>query len=61
MISLIVTIALVGLFVWAITSLVPMPEIFTKVIYVVCVVGIVLYVLSAFGLWNGRLPSLLRS
>lgn len=54
MISIVVSIALVGLLVWAITTLIPMPEPFKKGIYVVCVVGIVLYVLNEFGLTHNR-------
>jgi Co/Zn/Cd efflux system component len=50
MIQLIVVIALAGLFVWAVTSLVPMPEQFRKAILVVAVVAVVLYALSFFGL-----------
>lgn len=50
LIGLIVVIAVTGLIVWAIVTLVPMPEKFKQVIYVVAVVVVVLYVLSAFGL-----------
>lgn len=50
LLEVIVMIALAGLFVWAITTLVPMPEQFKRVIYVVTVVFLVLYVLRAFGL-----------
>ncbi len=50
LIELLLTIALVGLFVWALTTLIPMPAQFKNAIYVVCVVALVLYVLSAFGM-----------
>lgn len=50
MIGLIVVIAVTGLLVWAITTLIPMPEPFRKAIYVVAVVILVLYILQAFGL-----------
>ncbi len=53
LIELIVVIALVGLFVWAVTTLVPMPAKFAQIIYVVAVVFLVLYVLSGFGLLHG--------
>lgn len=52
MIELIVTIALVGLLVWAITTLIPMPPAFSKAIMVLGVVFVVIYVLSAFGLFH---------
>lgn len=50
LVEMIVAIALVGLFVWAITMLIPMPETFKKAIYVLSVVFLALYVLSALGL-----------
>jgi hypothetical protein len=57
MIELIVTIALVGLLVWGITTLIPMPPAFSKAIMVIGVVFCVLYVLSAFGLFHmGAMP-----
>lgn len=49
-IQLIVAIALMGLLVWAITTLVPMPAQFKNIIVVVAVVIAVLYVLSAFAI-----------
>lgn len=49
LIELIVVIAVMGLFVWATTSFVPMPAPFKRAIYVIAVVVLVLYVLSAFG------------
>ena len=52
MLSIIVTIAVVGLLVWAITTLIPMPEPFRKAIMVIAVVGLALYVLDAFGLYT---------
>lgn len=52
LITLVVTIAIVGLIVWAITTVVPMPEQFKKVIYVVCVVFLAVWILQAFGLWH---------
>jgi len=50
LIELIVIIAVIGLIVWAITTLVPMPSQFRTAIIVVAVVGLCLYVLSAVGL-----------
>lgn len=50
LLELVLIIAIVGLFVWAITTLIPMPPPFKTAIYVVCVVGLVMYLLSAFGL-----------
>lgn len=49
-ITLIVVIALVGLLVWAITTLIPMPPPFKTAIYVISVVVLVLYILQVFGL-----------
>lgn len=50
LVSLIVTIALLGLLVWAVTELVPMPAQFKKVIIVVAIVVLVLYVFGALNL-----------
>lgn len=50
MIEVIVLIALVGLLVWAVTSLVPMPPQFKNAIYVLAVVFLSFYVLSILGL-----------
>ncbi len=52
LIGLVVTIAVVGLIVWAITTLIPMPAPFKNAIYVLCVVFLVIYLLQAFGLWH---------
>ena len=48
--SLIIFIAVMGLLVWAVTTLVPMPEQFRKAIYVIAIVALCFYVLAAFGL-----------
>ncbi len=50
LIALLVVIALVGLAVWALTTLIPMDAKFKQIIIVVAVVFVVLYVLSALGL-----------
>jgi len=49
MITLILTIAVVGFIVWAIITYVPMPPLFSNVIIVIAVILLLLYVLSAFG------------
>lgn len=56
MIALIVTLALIGLIYWIVTTLIPMPAQIQRVILVVCVVVAILMVLKAFGL----LPSGIR-
>lgn len=53
LIQLIVIIAVVGLFVWAITTLLPMPAPFKNAIYVLAVVFLALFLLNAFGLLSG--------
>lgn len=52
-IGIIVSLALVGLAVHLIVTFIPMPEKFKTAIYVVAGVACLLYLLSAFGLWNG--------
>lgn len=53
MISVIISIALVGLIVYLVTTFIPMPPQFQKAIYIVCAVGLLLYLLNYFGLWSG--------
>lgn len=52
-IELIVSIAIIGLVVWLVTTVLPIPEPFkgliVKIAYVVCVVLVVLWVLSLLG------------
>lgn len=60
-IVLLVYLALIGLLVWAITSLIPMPAQIAKIIIVVAIIICVLIVLSAFGLLpsgGGQVPQL---
>ena len=54
MIQLII-IAIVGVIVWGVTSL-PMPQPFRTAIYVVCAVGLLLYLASYFGHPLGHFP-----
>lgn len=56
MISLIITIAVVGLLVWAIVTYVPMPPAFKTAIIIVAVLCLVIYILSAFGLLSRDIP-----
>ncbi len=49
MLTLIVYIAILGLIVWAITTLIPMPDAFRKVIYVLAAVVVLLLLLKALG------------
>lgn len=62
MLMLIVYIALVGMFVWAVDYLAgdKMPDIFKKAIYVLCVFFIVYLVLSFFGIMPAGMPSRLH-
>lgn len=50
LIQLIVLIAVIGLLVWAVTTVVPMPAQFQKIILVVAIVVVAFIVLQAFGL-----------
>lgn len=50
MLSVIITIAVVGLIVWLITTYIPMNDTFKKIIIAVAVILVVLYLLNAFGL-----------
>jgi hypothetical protein len=54
MITLILTLAVVGFLVWLITTYIPMPDIFKKVIIVVVIIILILYVLRVLGV--GDIP-----
>ena len=56
-IELIVVIAVVGVIVWAITYVAPMPAAFQRAIYAIAVVFLVLYVLNWLG-WLGGFHAL---
>lgn len=53
MISIIVTIALVGLVVYLITTFIPMSPKYQKGIHIAAAVCLVFYLLRYFGLWTG--------
>ncbi len=53
LIQIILIIAFAGAVVWAVTTLIPMPEQFKKAIYVLTVLALFLYVLSVFGVFPG--------
>jgi predicted membrane channel-forming protein YqfA (hemolysin III family) len=56
MIALILTLALLGLIVYLITTYIPMPPIFKTVIYVIVAVVIILYLMRVFGISDIPLP-----
>ncbi len=53
LLELILVVALAGMIVWAITTMIPMPEQFKKAIIVIAVIGLVIYILQSFGLLHG--------
>jgi hypothetical protein len=57
MIALIITLALVGLIVYLITTYIPMPPIFKTVIYVIVAIVLILYLMRVFGIADIPLPS----
>lgn len=59
MLTILVTIAIVGLIAWALTYFIPMPEKFKTAIYVVAGIGLLLYLLQFLGVGHG-LPRMLR-
>lgn len=50
MIGLILTLAVVGLIVYLITTYIPMPPIFKTVIYVIVAICLIVYLMGAFGI-----------
>lgn len=58
MIGLILTLALCGLLVWAITTYIPMPPVFKNAIYVIAAICVILYLANAFGVVDIPIPRL---
>lgn len=58
MIGLILTIALLGLIVYLITTYIPMPPVFKTVIYVIVAVILILYLMRVFGIADVPVPQL---
>lgn len=56
MIGLILSIALLGLVVYLVTTYIPMPPIFKTVIYVLVAVILIIYIMRVFGLSDIPLP-----
>lgn len=50
LISLIIVLALVGLITWAVTTYIPMPATFKRLILIVVIVCVVVWLLGLFGL-----------
>lgn len=53
LLTLIIVIAVTGFLVWAIATLIPMPQPFKTAIYVVAVAGLIYYLLNVFHIWHG--------
>jgi hypothetical protein len=58
MLSLILTLAVIGFVTWLIVTYIPMPEPFGKVIIVIVVVLLIIYVLRVLGVGDIALPRL---
>lgn len=58
MISLLITIALVGLIVWLITQYIPMPPVFKTAITVVAAVVVILWLMRVLGVGDLPVPRL---
>lgn len=50
MITLLLTLAVIGFIVWAIVTYIPMPPLFKNAIIVIAIIIVLLYVLRAFGI-----------
>ncbi len=56
MISVIITLILIGLLLYVVDTVIPMDATIRKVIRVVVLVAVILWLLQVFGIWNGSLP-----
>lgn len=61
MISVIITLILIGLLLYVVDLLIPMDPTIRKVIRVVVLVAVCLWLLQVFGIWNGSLPHISQS
>jgi amino acid transporter len=52
LVSLVLMLAVVGLFCWLIVTYIPMPAPFQKIIIAVVVIAVILYLLSYFGVYD---------
>lgn len=50
MISLIITVAVLGLIVWLVTTYIPMPEPFRSIIWVIAIIALVILLLNFAGI-----------
>jgi uncharacterized protein YhhL (DUF1145 family) len=55
MIGLIIAVIVVGLLVWFVNTYLPLPAPFKTLIWVLAVIGILVYALQAFGVFGGGL------
>lgn len=56
MLSLILTIAVIGIIVWAVITYIPMPEPFKKAIIIITAICVLAFVLNAFGVIGRDIP-----
>lgn len=52
MLSLVITLIVIGVLLWLVTTYIPMDATIKRIIIIVVIVCVVLYVLAAFGLLN---------
>ena len=53
MVSLVISLIVIGVLLWLVTTYIPMNDTIKKLIIAVVVICTVLWLLSAFGLWTG--------
>ncbi len=55
-ISVLITLILIGLLLYIVDSVIPMDAGIRKIIRIVVLVLVVLWLLQVFGIWNGNVP-----
>jgi len=58
MIGLLLTVAIIGLIVWLLTTQVPMPQPFKTVIWVLAIIFLLVYLMRALGIADIPIPTL---
>ncbi len=54
MITVIITLIVIGLILWLINRFIPMASSIKTILNVVVVIGVILWLLKVFGVWSGK-------
>jgi hypothetical protein len=61
LISIIITLILIGILLYVLDLVVPMDAKVRKIIHIIVLVVVVIWLLQVFGIWNGSLPNFVQT